>query len=242
MAVAGLSCAPPSGGMNETPPRTSTAASSRPRPSTTPTAQNAPSAPPPAPPDAPLPANDLSLVASCFTAAVEALGWLPAGAHQGQFMKTALDAGGPASDCRRLVADDNKFDYAANGGRRIGWQPIERAQRGEVATVQLRFTCTPECGSLDAQVVLPVRWHCFSWVHQADHSSECHPTEAACKAAKREKEQGARMTTPCSLEPHAAWCIDAPHGRCLPGPWDCDRELATFRSAFGPTARCIKRP
>lgn len=187
-------------------------------------------------------ASDLDLVVRCFTAAVEKLGWLPSGAHHGQFMRTALEAEGAAPECRALVDDGNKYDFAATGGRRVGWQPIGEKRSGDSATLQLRFTCTPECGTEVGHVILPLRWHCFSWVHRADHSSECHPTQGACDAARSRMEQGARMTTPCSLEPHAAWCIDAPYGRCLPEPWACDRELALFRSAFGPEARCIKKP
>jgi hypothetical protein len=248
MAIAAVfvACTPPTGSMRERPPRASSSGAPAPAATSTPSASPAvsatlaPTALPPSPVlDLPTPAVDPGFVARCFTGAVQALGWLPAGAHQGQFMKTAITAGGLASECRQLVADDNKFDYASSAGQRIGWQELDRVQQGDRVTLRLQFTCTPGCGVAETHVVLPLRWHCFSWVHLDDHSSECYPTHAACEASRG---QSSRMTTPCEIEPRAAWCIDAPQGRCLPGPWDCDRELAAFRSAFGPSARCVKRP
>jgi hypothetical protein len=193
-------------------------------------------------PDPPTPTVDLGLVARCFTSAVQILGWLPTGAHQGRFMETAIAAGELPSECRLLIAADNKLDYASSAGQRIEWRVLGQAQRGDRATLRLQFTCTPDCGAAETRVALPLRWHCFSWVHLKSSSSECHPTHAACEAHRRRMGQGARMTRPCSIEPGAAWCIDDPEGRCLPSPWLCDRELAMFRHAFGPAARCVKRP
>jgi hypothetical protein len=202
---------------------------------------SAPSAPPSSPPLAPPTATpstaspDVDRVARCVTSAVETLGWYPGGAHAGHFMKTALRLGRVGADCGGLAADGNVWDYPISRGRRVQFGVLEETTEGDTTTLRLAFGCKPECGVEETRVTLPLRWHCFSWVHLEDSGGECHPTHAACEESRVLRE-GA--TTPCSLEPHAVWCVDAARGPCLPDPWACEREAGRFLR----DARCVRRP
>lgn len=153
---------------------------------------------------------------------MDKLGWLPAGAHTGQFVKTASDAGLLPPECKPLGSDAFESGFPVDGGGTLQWSRGKEVHRGSDVHITIRFHC-PDAGCAlveDRVVVLPNRWHCLGWVHGPDHGTACYRSAAACAAGKRSI---SRHSTPCGRRAGAAYCSPKTK-RCFPDPWACRRE------------------
>ena len=162
------------------------------------------------------------LAIRCWTQAIEKLGWLPAGAHTGQFIQTAHDAGMLSADCKPLAAERFPRGLPLEAGGTLQWSREKEEPRGQSIQITIRFYCPKaECAVAEERViVLPRTWHCFGWIHGPEHGSACFRSAAAC--ATGQKRVG-RETTPCRRHSGAAYC--SPKSKlCYPSPWDCGRE------------------
>lgn len=188
-------------------------------------------------PAAPL-APDLVLVATCVTSAVEQLGWLATTAHQGAFLRTAIQRADLPDGCASLAGDAHARSFPIAGGGSIVWRAEEPRARGGRAEVELVFECAAGCTERrSTTVTLPARWHCFGWVHGRQHGKGCGPSRAACESARARFDRGSRPTTPCRVRTGAAYCDRHDPGRCFPTPWDCEREVP---DGAGHGGRCVK--
>ncbi|HMR75255.1 MAG TPA: hypothetical protein PKD61_09085, partial [Polyangiaceae bacterium] len=62
-----------------------------------------------------------TLAMRCWSTAMEKLGWLAAGAHTGQFVKTASDAGLLPPECKPLGSDTFESGFPLDGGGTLQW-------------------------------------------------------------------------------------------------------------------------
>ena len=69
-------------------------------------------------------------------------------------------------------------------------------------------------------------FQCFSWVHEAEFSTDCYRDAAECDRERRAMEGGARDTTVCRPAEHAS-CLRI--GR-LPGPATLERCFADIEA------------
>ncbi len=168
---------------------------------------------------------DAALVMDCVTLAIAELGWLPRGAHAGQFIATARAAGLVPAACEPLTVESNTFGYGLTSGGTLHWYAGDvAAGEQDPVEVTLEFDCLDSnCSVRESRVVsLPRGWFCLGWVHLDDHGTQCFRSKAECE---RGREAIARETTPCSRDVGAAFCATREQEMvCFPSPWDCARE------------------
>ncbi len=194
------------------------------------------------------PVADAELVVRCVASAVEQLGWLATTAHQGAFLRTALERVDLPEGCTALADDAHVRGFPIRGGETMSWFAEPPRVRGTKAEVELVFECSGGCAEpspdspqprLSVALTLPHRWYCFGWVHGRQHGTGCDSSLAACESRRRFFEQGSRPTTPCAIQTGAAYCDSQGEKRCFPTPWDCEREAP---GGAGRTGRCVKTP
>ena len=79
----------------------------------------------------------------------------------------------------------------------------------------------------------PAPFHCFSWVHGHEHSTDCFRSHETCESERLAMERGARPTTPCQGLPGASCTMvsrppehPVPRERCFSNAGACARYRA----------------
>lgn len=79
----------------------------------------------------------------------------------------------------------------------------------------------------------PAPFHCFSWVHGHEHSTDCFRSHETCESERLAMERGARPTTPCQGVPSASCTMvsrppehPVPRERCFSNAGACARYRA----------------
>ena len=74
-------------------------------------------------------------------------------------------------------------------------------------------------------------FHCFSWIHGPDFSTDCYRTAAKCESERKAMEAGARPTRPCEKVAGASCTMVGrrkmkKEERCFGNPNNCERYRA----------------
>lgn len=85
-------------------------------------------------------------------------------------------------------------------------------------------------------------FHCFSWAHQRDFSTDCYRTQTECLAEAKRMVEGARLPTECRPRDHAS-CTTLPEGkeRCFGDAANCARYRAFVGRNHIDTTECAPR-
>ncbi len=90
-------------------------------------------------------------------------------------------------------------------------------------------------------------FHCFSWIHVRQASTDCYRTSRECAVEKKSMEDGARPTAPCEKTVGASCTmVSRPDGgpsfeRCFSGPHGCQAYRAFVQGNGLTVAACVDR-
>lgn len=90
-------------------------------------------------------------------------------------------------------------------------------------------------------------FHCFSWVHGMEFSTDCYRTAAECSRERQEMRKGARDTTECrTVQGGACTRVSRPpapgdHERCFASAGNCERYRAYVQGNGLTVTPCVDR-
>jgi hypothetical protein len=114
--------------------------------------------------------------------------------------------------------------------------PSDSGSPSAAASVAIPVT-TPSTSAVDAGP-----FHCFSWAHERDFSTDCYRTEAACLIAAKAMTDGARLPTACGPRQHASCTtLRGNDERCFGDAANCARYRAFVGRNHVDTAECAPR-
>lgn len=90
-------------------------------------------------------------------------------------------------------------------------------------------------------------FHCFSWVHGSESSTDCYAGRAECERERRAMQEGARETTECKKADHVS-CVRLSRPpstteieRCFGDARACERYQEFVRSSGHKVTACMDR-
>ena len=85
-------------------------------------------------------------------------------------------------------------------------------------------------------------FHCFSWAHQRDFSTDCYRTQTACLTELQRMKEGARLPTECAPREHASCTtLRGTTERCFGDAANCARYRAFVGRNHIETSECVPR-